>query len=227
MLEELKEIVCEENRKLVRYGLVILTWGNVSAIDRSKGVIVIKPSGVSYDNMIPDDMVIVDLEGKVVEGRYKPSSDTLTHLEIYRMSDKIGGVVHTHSTYATAWAQTGLDIPNIGTTHSDNFLNYIPCTRELRHDEIENDYERNTGILISETFHSLSPLDTPAVLVRNHGPFVWGKDAEDAVSNSAVLEQISKMAFISLSLNPALSMDRKLIEKHFYRKHGSKSYYGQ
>ncbi len=228
MLEELKEEVCKANLDLVKHGLVIFTWGNVSGIDREKGLVVIKPSGVSYDNMKPEDMVVVDLEsGEVVEGHLKPSSDTPTHLALYRAFKEIGGVVHTHSTYATAWAQACIDLPNIGTTHADYFHDAVPCTRRMTEDEVMGEYELETGNVIVETFREINPMHTPGVLVCNHGPFTWGKDPHEAVHNAVVLEQIAKMAFISFSVNPSLTMDRNLVEKHFSRKHGPNAYYGQ
>lgn len=227
MLEELKEKVCEANLELVKHGLVIFTWGNVSAIDRETGLVVIKPSGVSYDHMKPSDMVVVDLEGKVVEGLLRPSSDTPTHVVLYRAFPGIGGVVHTHSTYATAWAQAGLDIPNIGTTHADYFHHDIPCTADMTEDEVKGNYEWETGNVIVKRFKGISPDDTPGVLVKNHGPFTWGKDAAEAVHNAVVLEQVAKMAFIAKSINPNLTMNPLLIEKHYSRKHGPNAYYGQ
>ena len=231
MLDQLKEIVCAANQQLPKYGLVTFTWGNVSAIDRESGLVVIKPSGVSYDGMKPSDMVVVDLDGKVVEGTLNPSSDTPTHLVLYRAFPNIGGVVHTHSTFATAWAQAGRDIPNIGTTHADYFHDDIPCTRDMRKAEVFGEYEKETGNVIVERFKGLNPDDTPAVLVRNHGPFAWGTDADNAV----VLEEVAKMAFISSTLHlntldlveHVPSMNRHLIEKHYSRKHGPNAYYGQ
>lgn len=227
MLEELKEKVCEANLELVKHGLVIFTWGNVSAIDRATGLVVIKPSGVSYDHMKPSDMVVVDLDGKVVEGLLRPSSDTPTHVVLYRAFPGIGGVVHTHSTYATAWAQAGLDIPNIGTTHADYFHHDIPCTADMTEDEVKGNYEWETGNVIVKRFEGISPDDTPGVLVKNHGPFTWGKDAAEAVHNAVVLEQVAKMAFIAKTVNPNLTMNPLLIEKHYSRKHGPNAYYGQ
>ncbi len=227
MLEELKAKVCKANLELVEHGLVIFTWGNVSAIDRGTGLVVIKPSGVSYDNMKPEDMVVVDLEGNIVEGDLNPSSDTPTHLALYRAWPEIGGVVHTHSTYATAWAQAGMDIPNIGTTHADYFHNEIPCTGEMTEEEVKGAYELETGNVIIRRFEGLNPVHTPGVLVRNHGPFSWGKDAFDAVHNAVVMEQVAKMAYIAYGVNPNLTMNEHLIEKHFSRKHGPNAYYGQ
>jgi L-ribulose-5-phosphate 4-epimerase len=239
MLEELKEKVWKANLDLVKHGLVIFTWGNVSAIDRKSGLVVIKPSGVDYDTMKPSDMVVVDLDGKVVEGELNPSSDTPTHLVLYRAFPNIGGVVHTHSTYATAWAQAGVDIPNIGTTHADYFHDAIPCTRNMKKSEVFGEYEKETGNVIVERFKGMNPDDTPAVLVRNHGPFAWGKDADNAVHNAVVLEQVAKMASISVDLSTAdklkttfipgfgPKMNKLLIEKHYSRKHGPNAYYGQ
>ena len=227
MLEELKKKVCQANLDLVKHGLVIFTWGNVSAIDRKSGLVVIKPSGVSYDNMKPEDMVVVDLDGKVVEGDLNPSSDTPTHVVLYKAFPEIGGIVHTHSTYATAWAQAGKDIPNIGTTHADYFHNEIPCTRDMTESEVKSAYELETGNVIVERFKGINPMHTPGVLVKNHGPFSWGKDADNAVYNAVVMEQVAKMGFIAYSVNPNLTMNPLLIEKHFSRKHGPNAYYGQ
>ena len=227
MLEELKEKVYKANLELVEHGLVIFTWGNVSAIDRNRGLVVIKPSGVSYNAMKPSDMVVVDLEGNVVEGDLNPSSDTPTHLALYRAWPEIGGVVHTHSTYATAWAQAGKDIPNIGTTHADYFHHDIPCTEDMTEAEVLGAYELETGNVIIRRFEGMNPVHTPGVLVRNHGPFSWGKDAFDAVHNAVVMEQVAKMAHIAYMVNPELTMNRHLIEKHFNRKHGPGAYYGQ
>lgn len=227
MLEELKDKVCRANLDLVRHGLVLFTWGNVSAIDRGSGLVVIKPSGVSYDDMKPEDMVVVDLDGKVVEGRLNPSSDTPTHVVLYKAFPQAGGVVHTHSTYATSWAQAGLDIPNIGTTHADYFHDAVPCTPDMTESEVKGEYELETGNVIVRRFEDLNPVHTPGVLVKNHGPFTWGKDADEAVYNAVVLEQVAKMASISFGINPALTMNPLLIEKHFSRKHGPGAYYGQ
>lgn len=227
MLEELKEKVCKANLELVGHGLVIFTWGNVSAIDRDSSLVVIKPSGVSYDDMKSEDMVVVDLDGNVVEGKLKPSSDTPTHLILYKSFPQIGGVVHTHSTYATAWAQAGKDIPNIGTTHADYFHDAVPCTEDMTRAEVEGAYELETGNVIVRRFAGLNPVHTPGVLVKNHGPFTWGKDASEAVHNAVVLEQVAKMSYIALGINPLLTMNPLLIEKHFSRKHGPNAYYGQ
>ena len=239
MLEELKEKVCQANLDLVKHGLVIFTWGNVSAIDRESGLVVIKPSGVSYDNMKPSDMVVVNLDGNVVEGDLRPSSDTPTHLELYKAFPHIGGVVHTHSTFAVAWAQAGKDIPNIGTTHADYFHEAIPCTRSMKKAEVFGEYEKETGKVIVECFRKMNPDDTPGVLVRNHGPFAWGTDCFNAVHNAVVLEEVAKMAYLSVTIHTAdaLSslytgsmkpgMNKNLIEKHYSRKHGPNAYYGQ
>ena len=228
MLEKLKEEVYRANLDLVKHGLVIFTWGNVSGIDRERGLVVIKPSGVSYDDMRAENMVVVDLAtGKVVEGDLRPSSDTPTHLAIYRAFPEVGGVVHTHSAYATAWAQAGIDLPNIGTTHADYFHDAIPCTEDMTREEVEGDYELETGNVIVRRFKELNPVHTPGVLVKNHGPFAWGKDPHDAVHNAVVMEQVAKMASIAFAVNPALTMNPLLIEKHFNRKHGPNAYYGQ
>ena len=229
MLEELKQKVFKANLDLVRHNLVIFTWGNVSAIDREKGLVVIKPSGVEYDVMKPEDMVVVDLEsGKVVEGDLNPSSDTPTHLVLYKAFPELGGIVHTHSTYATAWAQAGKDIPNIGTTHADYFHDCIPCTDDMTENQMD-EYEHNTGVVIVNriTAGNINPVHTPAVLVKNHGPFAWGKDADQAVYHAVVTEQVAKMAFVSFCVNPQTTMNQLLVEKHFSRKHGPNAYYGQ
>jgi len=224
----LKQNVFQANLDLVKHGLVIFTWGNVSAIDRKNGIVIIKPSGVSYDTMKPEDMVLIDLDGKVMEGTLKPSSDTATHLVLYKAFPEIGGIVHTHSTYATAWAQAGRDIPNIGTTHADYFSQEIPCTRDMTESEVMGGfYELETGNVIVERFKGINPNYVPGVLVKNHGPFSWGKDANDAVHNAVVMEQVAKMAQIAYSVNPGLDMNAHLIQKHFYRKHGPGAYYGQ
>ncbi len=230
MLEDLKKKVYEANMDLVRHGLVIFTWGNVSGIDRERGLVVIKPSGVDYATMTPDDMVVVDLHtGEVVEGSLRPSSDTPTHLVLYRAWPEIGGVVHTHSTYATAWAQAGIDLPNIGTTHADYFHNAIPCTADMTEAEVKGQYELETGNVIVNRFRlgAINPVHTPGVLVKNHGPFSWGKDPHEAVHNAVVMEQVAKMAFVAYSVNPRLTMNPLLVEKHFSRKHGPNAYYGQ
>lgn len=227
MLEELKKKVFKANIELVQHGLVIFTWGNVSARDPETGLVVIKPSGVSYDEMKAEHMVVVDMQGNVVEGDLKPSSDTATHLVIYKDFPGVGGVVHTHSTYATAWAQAGCDIPNIGTTHADYFSQGIPCTRMMTQKEVEGAYELETGNVIVERFQGIDPKHVPGVLVCNHGPFSWGKDADEAVHNAVVMEQCAKMAHIAFQVNPDLQMNPHLITKHFFRKHGPDAYYGQ
>ncbi|MDO5525695.1 MAG: L-ribulose-5-phosphate 4-epimerase [Prevotella sp.] len=227
MLEELKQEVFQANLDLVKQELVIFTWGNVSGIDREKGLVVIKPSGVSYDDMKASDMVVVDLEtGKVVEGDLNPSSDTATHLILYKAFPNIKGVVHTHSTYATAWAQAGKDIPNIGTTHADYFYKDIPCTDDMTADQMA-EYEKETGEVIVKRFEGMNPDHTPGVLVKNHGPFSWGTSPANAVYNAKVMEQCAKMAFVSLMVNPETTMNPLLIEKHYMRKHGPNAYYGQ
>ena len=229
MLEELKERVCEANLDLVREGLVIQTFGNVSGIERERGLVVIKPSGLSYDAMKPAHMVVVSLEsGAIVEGSLRPSSDTPTHLVLYRAFGDIGGITHTHSLYATAWAQAKRSIPALGTTHADYWHGEIPCTRSMTEAEINSDYEANTGVVIVERFKRLEPMRCPAVLVASHGPFTWGKDAADAVHNGAILEYVARLASESLRVNPQLeSMQSVLLDKHFLRKHGPKAYYGQ
>ncbi len=230
MLEELKKRVYEANMLLPKYGLVTFTWGNVSEIDRETGYFVIKPSGVDYETMTPDDMVVMDLDGNRIEGRYKPSSDTATHIELYKKYPEIGGVVHTHSPEATSWAQAGRSIPLYGTTHADYFYGDIPCARVLTPEELEEAYERNTGVVIIETFEKagINPMHTPAVLCTNHGPFAWGKDAHEAVHNAVVLEEVAKMATKTESINPrAPKAPDYLKDKHFFRKHGANAYYGQ
>lgn len=227
MINILKQKVFQANLELVSHGLVLFTWGNVSAIDRPSGLVAIKPSGVSYDSMRVEDIVVVNLNGDVIEGKLKPSSDTPTHLELYKAFPTIGGVVHTHSTYATAFAQAGCEIPNIGTTHSDYFYHSIPCTDEMTPQEIAGEYEKETGRVIVRRFTNMNPDHTPGVLVKNHGPFAWGKSAEEAVHNGVVLEEVAKMASIAYSLNPNLTMNPQLIEKHYLRKHGKSAYYGQ
>lgn len=230
MLEELKQKVYEANMDLPRYGLVTFTWGNVSAIDRNKGLIVIKPSGVEYERLTPEDMVVVDLKGKKVEGTLNPSSDTATHVELYKAFQEIGGIVHTHSTYATSWAQAGCGIPCYGTTHADYFYGEIPCLRSLNAREIEEAYEKNTGRLIVNEFQHLckDPVAMPAVLCKNHGPFAWGKDAKDAVHVAVVLEEVAKMAYRTEMINERVqSAPQELMDKHYYRKHGANAYYGQ
>ena len=226
-LDELRHEVYHANMELSKYHLVNLTWGNVSGIDRKAGVIAIKPSGVEYSKMRPEDIVLVDLDGNVVDGRLKPSSDTMTHCVLYRSFKEIGGVVHTHSTFATAWAQAGSCIPDLGTTHSDHFLGTIPCTRDMDRAEIAGDYEKETGNLIVETFCDADPMNVPAVLVKNHGPFCWGTDAISAVENAIVLEEIARIAYYTLNINGAPTISEDLIRRHFFRKHGKNAYYGQ
>lgn len=229
MYIELKKRVLEANLQLPQYGLVTFTWGNVSEIDRNLGMIAIKPSGVSYSEMTVDDIVIVDLEFNIVEGKLKPSSDTATHIELYKAFDGIGGVVHTHSRNATIWAQAGLDIPALGTTHADYFYGDIPCTRQLDVEEIEADYERNTGLVIVKEFakRKIDPIAVPSVIISGHAPFSWGKDAFDAVHNAVVLEEISAMAIGTRFLNSKIRIQDELLEKHYLRKHGKGAYYGQ
>lgn len=234
MLEELKQIVFEANLKLVEYNLVVLTWGNVSAIDREKGLVVIKPSGVPYSTMTADDMVVMDLDGNKVEGRLNPSSDTPTHLELYRKFDDIGGVVHTHSSWACSWAQSGRDVPAYGTTHADFANGAIPCTRGLTEDEVNGEYELNTGKVIVEEFakRNISAKECPAVLIHRHGPFTWGKDAFKAVENALILEEVAKMAcrteqVASYGANSNIGIESYLLDKHYQRKHGKNAYYGQ
>ena len=230
MLEQLKKEVYEANMLLPKHGLVTFTWGNVSGIDRQTGYFVIKPSGVDYDELKPEDMVVMDLEGNKIEGKYKPSSDTATHLELYKKYPEIGGVVHTHSPEATSWAQAGRSIPLYGTTHADYFFGEIPCARLLTQEEIDEGYERNTGLVIIETFEEkgLNPMYTPGVLCTNHGPFTWGKDAAEAVHNAVVLEEVAKMAFRTEVINPKVApAPDRIRDKHFFRKHGENAYYGQ
>ena len=228
MLEALKKAVCEANLQLPRYGLVTFTWGNVSAIDRERNLVVIKPSGVEYDVMKPEDMVVLDLDGNVVEGELNPSSDTPTHLELYRRFPTIGGIVHTHSRWATIWAQAGMDIPALGTTHGDYFYGAIPCTRKMTPEEIGGEYELETGRVIAETCRDTAG-SIPAVLVHSHGPFAWGKDAHEAVHNAVVLEEVAMMAWHNrMMLGEALTpMQQELLDKHYLRKHGPNAYYGQ
>lgn len=227
MLEKLKEEVYKANLELVNHGLVIFTWGNVSGIDRQKGLVVIKPSGVSYDAMKPEDMVVLDLEGKSVEGKLKPSSDTPTHLELYRNFPNIGGIVHTHSEWATSWAQAGRALPAFGTTHADYFYGEVPCTRELTEEEVKNGYELETGKVIVETFDGLDPDAIPSVLVKGHAPFSWGTDTGNAVHNAVVLEQVCKMAFRNIVLGNDEPIRQFLLDKHYLRKHGKNATYGQ
>ena len=229
MLEELKERVCAANLSLVRHGLVVLTWGNASAIDRERGLVVIKPSGVSYDAMAPADMVVVDLDGRVVEGRFRPSSDTPTHLALYKAFESLGGVVHTHSFHATAWAQAARSIPNLGTTHADVFHTDVPITDEIPDDRIRDAYEESTGVSIIEAFRRLgiAPDETPGALAVHHGPFAWGRTVEKAVENAVTLEAVAEMAERTLTLNPVARMNPAMTEKHYSRKHGPSAYYGQ
>jgi len=226
MLENLKTSVYKANLDLVKHGLVIFTWGNASGIDREKNLIVIKPSGIAYEKMKAEDMVVVDLKGNIIEGKLKPSSDTPTHLVLYNHFISIGGVVHTHSEWATSWAQAGQNIPPLGTTHADYFYGEVPCTREMTREEITANYEEETGKLIVETFHNINPDEMPAVLVQNHGPFTWGKDAENAVHNAMALEEVAKIAHHTLLLNQVSGIDTDLLKKHFFRKHGPGAYYG-
>lgn len=229
MLEQLKSAVCKANLDLVAEGLVIQTWGNASGIDRERGLVVIKPSGVPYAGMDPEHMVIVSIsDGKVVEGNLKPSSDMPTHLELYRAFKNIGGIVHTHSLYATAWAQAKRKIPSYGTTQADYWFGEVPCTRAMTPAEIKSDYEKNTGAVIAETFRKLNPLEHPAVLVASHGPFTWGATVEDAVHNAGVLEFVARLATETLRIDPKTKpMPSALLNKHFLRKHGANAYYGQ
>lgn len=228
MLEELKRQVYKANMELPKRGLVTYTWGNVSGIDREAGLFVIKPSGVDYDSLRPEDMVVMSLEGEKVEGDLNPSSDTATHLELYKAFWEIGGVVHTHSSMATAWAQAGRELPCYGTTHADYFYGTIPCTRNLTKEEIEEGYEKNTGLVIIETFKGKNPVYVPGVLCKNHGPFTWGKDAAEAVHNAVVLEEVAKMNLYTEMLNPrAGEAPQYMQDKHFMRKHGPNAYYGQ
>ena len=228
MLEKLKKQVLEANLLLPKYGLVTFTWGNVSGIDRESGLVVIKPSGVEYDGMDVDDMVVVDLDGKMVEGHYKPSSDTPTHVALYRAFPALGGIVHTHSRWATTFAQAGRGIPAMGTTQGDYFYGEIPCTRPMTDEEIHGEYEKETGGVIIETFRDIDPMTIPAVLVYSHGPFSWGKDAMDAVHNAVVLEEVAFMDWHAMMLNPDLGpMQQSLLDKHYLRKHGANAYYGQ
>ena len=228
MLEALKQEVLEANLLLPKHGLITFTWGNVSGIDRESGLVVIKPSGVSYDGMTVEDMVVVDLQGKVVEGKWKPSSDTPTHLALYRAFPKMGGIVHTHSRWATSFAQAGRGIPAFGTTQGDYFYGEIPCTRKMTPAEIAGEYELETGNVIIETFKDIDPMTIPAVLVHSHGPFTWGTDAMNAVHNAVVLEEVAFMDYHALSMNPGAGrMQQELLDKHYLRKHGANAYYGQ
>lgn len=230
MLEQLKKEVYEANMMLPKYGLVTFTWGNVSGIDRESGLFVIKPSGVAYDKLTPDDMVVMDLKGNKVEGKYKPSSDTPTHVEIYNGFPEVGGVVHTHSSWATSWAQAGRGIPCYGTTHADYMYGEIPCVRTLTKEEIDAGYEKNTGVLIVDYFkkNNIDVVAMPAVLCKNHGPFVWGKDAYEAVHNAVVLDEVAKMAARCEMINPKNTPAPQILQdKHYFRKHGADAYYGQ
>lgn len=228
MLEKLKQEVWEANMALPRYGLVTFTWGNVSGFDPGEGLVVIKPSGVPYEELRPEDMVVVDLSGNIVEGKLKPSSDTLTHIVLYQHFQGIGGIVHTHAAWATSWAQAGLPIPALGTTHADYYDGEIPCTRRMTDEEIAGAYELETGNVIVETMAGRNPLHMPGVLVHSHAPFNWGKDAHDAVHNAVVLEEVAKMALNTRLLNPAVPpMQQSLLDRHFQRKHGANAYYGQ
>ena len=228
MLEELKQKVFEANMQLPKYGLVTFTWGNVSGIDRESGLVVIKPSGVAYETMSAEDMVVVDLDGKVVESKYRPSSDTPTHVELYKAFPKVGGIVHTHSSWATSWAQAGRSIPCYGTTHADYMYGEIPCVRNLTQEEIDEGYEKNTGTVIISYFQDRDYEAVPCVLCKNHGPFAWGKDPAEAVHNAVVLEEVAKMAARCELINPHLEpAPQRLLDKHYYRKHGAGAYYGQ
>ena len=230
MLEKLREEVYRANMELPERGLVVYTWGNVSGIDREKGLVVIKPSGVEYDELTPDKLVIVDLNNNIVEGNLNPSSDTKTHVELYKSFPEIGGIVHTHSSHAVAWAQAGKSIPCYGTTHADYFYGSVPCTRNLTPEEVNDDYELNTGKVIVETFRTLSidPVAVPAVICRNHGPFTWGKNAEQAVYHAVILEEVAKMAMFTVTIDAnAENAPQYVLDKHYLRKHGAKAYYGQ
>ena len=227
MLNELKQSVFEANLELVRQGLVVYTWGNVSGIDRKQGLVVIKPSGVSYDEMKMTDMVVVDLDSRVMEGRLKPSSDTATHLVLYKAFPNIGGIVHSHSPWATSWAQAGKAIPALGTTHADYFYGPVPCTRKLTEKEISSAYELETGQVIVDTFSGIDPDAVPAVLVNNHAPFTWGKNPYEAVYHARVLEEVAMMAYHCLQINPTANIDQFLLDRHYFRKHGKDAYYGQ
>lgn len=227
MLESLKEEVLKSNLELPAKGLITYTWGNVSGIDREKGLVVIKPSGVEYSSMTVEDMVVVDLEGNIIDGKLKPSSDTPTHLVLYKKFEELGGIVHTHSSWATIWAQIGKSIPACGTTHADYFYGSIPCTRKMIKEEICNDYEKETGNVIVEEFIDKNPIYCPGIIVNDHGPFTWGKNAKEAVYNAVVLEEVAKMAYYTELMSPDNIMDKVLMNKHFSRKHGKNAYYGQ
>jgi len=228
MYLKLKTRVCQANLELKKQGLIILSWGNVSEIDRKAGVVAIKPSGISYDKLTPEEIVVLDLEGNRIEGNLKPSSDTATHLKLYKNFPEIGGICHTHSPYATMWAQAKKEIPCFGTTHADNFYGTVPITREMTKTDIETEYELNTGKVIVERYKELDPMQNPAVLVSCHGPFSWGKSAIDSVTNALVLEEVAKIAFGTLAINPEITeISKTLLDKHFLRKHGKNAYYGQ
>ncbi|MBU0472978.1 MAG: L-ribulose-5-phosphate 4-epimerase [Bacteroidetes bacterium] len=227
-MEELKNEVCNANLKLVEYGLVTLTWGNVSAINRTEGLVVIKPSGIDYDKMDADDMVVVDLDGKLIEGKWKPSSDTPTHIELYKAFPQIGGISHTHSINATIFAQAKKEIPCFGTTHADHFYGNVPLTRVLSENEVVTAYEKFTGTVIIERFKELDPLSIPGILVASHAPFTWGKSAMEAINNSLILERIAEMALGTLAINNKCEpIEQYVLDKHYFRKHGANSYYGQ
>ena len=227
MLEKMKERVWRANVDLKASGLIVLTWGNVSEIDREKGLVVIKPSGVKYEDMRPEDMVVVDLDGNVVEGELSPSSDLPTHLVLYRAFPEIGGITHTHSRWATIFSQACVPVPSLGTTHADTFHGDVPCTRKMTPEEIGGEYEKETGNVIVEAFRDLDPMATPAALVASHGPFIWGKDAAKSVENAIVLEEVAMMAYYTLSISPEAKIQQELSDKHYYRKHGAGAYYGQ
>lgn len=229
MLEQLKKEVCKANLKLVDLGLVLFTWGNVSGLDKKTGYMVIKPSGVPYDNMKPEDMVVVDMDGKVLEGKYNPSSDTATHIEIYKNFEGVGGIVHTHSKWGTIFSQAGKAIPYLGTTHADNFYGDIPITPALSKVQVTGEYEKQTGVQIVNTFkeQSIDPIAIPGVVITNHAPFAWGNDAMKAVENAAVLEYCGEMAYYTLDINPQAKMSKYILDKHYLRKHGKGAYYGQ
>ncbi len=228
MHEKLKQQVWQANLDLQRYGLVVFTWGNVSGIDRDAGIVAIKPSGVSYDELVPEQIVLLDLQGHVIEGDLRPSSDTPTHLELYRSFQGVGGICHTHSPHATMWAQAQRDIPCFGTTHADHFYGAVPVTEAMTTAEIRHDYEANTGLVIVRRFRGIDPMQMPAVLVANHGPFTWGKDAAESVKNAVVLEEVAKMASGTLAIHSRQQpISQDLLDKHYLRKHGKNAYYGQ
>ena len=227
MLEQLKKAVFEANQVLCAHGLITLTWGNVSGIDRDAGLVVIKPSGIAYENMTAEDMVVVDLEGNRVEGKWNPSSDTPTHLELYRSFPEIGGIAHTHSRWATIYAQAGMAVPILGTTHADAFYGDVPCTRKMTAEEIVGEYELETGKVIAETFRDADPMAIPGVLVNSHGPFTWGTNAAKSVENAVILEEVAMMAWHTIAMNPGAAFQKELADKHYFRKHGAGAYYGQ